>query len=127
MSAAAAAPAAGYCAVCGIAAQMVCTGCRKMFYCDKKHQRQHWKTHKSVCTTLASATPAAAKQHSAKHVLLVHNCGSLGDWYSERLLKHKWLKDCSLGNDICSQCVTIYCSNEPLNAAPRKRRILRTA
>jgi MYND finger len=90
-TAAAAVPAAGYCAVCGLAAQMVCTECRKMFYCDRKHQRQHWKMHKFVCTALASATPAAAKQDSAKHVLLVRNCGSLGDWYFERLLKHKWL------------------------------------
>src|SRR5690242_6812726 len=95
---AAAAPAAGYCAVCGIAAQMVCTGCRTMFYCDRKHQRQHWKTHKSVCTTLASATPAAAKQESAKDVLLIRNCGGLGDWYADRLMKHKWLKGCSSGS-----------------------------
>ena len=27
----------------------LCTNCRKVAYCGKPHQREHWKTHKSEC------------------------------------------------------------------------------
>lgn len=28
---------------------MVCSRCRKVYYCSQEHQKQHWKQHKSVC------------------------------------------------------------------------------
>lgn len=37
------------CAECQQPADLICTGCRMVSYCNKEHQKQHWKEHKSVC------------------------------------------------------------------------------
>ena len=39
----------GSCAVCDKSATLRCAGCRKLFYCDKKHQRDDWAKHKRSC------------------------------------------------------------------------------
>jgi len=36
-------------------AQMVCSGCHGVFYCDKLHQKEHWKLHKPMCQKIAEA------------------------------------------------------------------------
>lgn len=42
----------GPCGFCGKAgASKRCAGCKKVHYCSRAHQQQHWKTgHKGVCT-----------------------------------------------------------------------------
>ena len=44
------------CENCGIAIQRihVCSGCRKVAYCNKQCQRTHWKVHKKTCTYSAT-------------------------------------------------------------------------
>ncbi|CAN0282783.1 unnamed protein product, partial [Ectocarpus sp. 12 AP-2014] len=38
------------CAKCGIGGKSLqCTRCRKVSYCSKECQRQHWKIHKAAC------------------------------------------------------------------------------
>ena len=44
------------CAFCGrlkvsVSAKnlLKCTGCRKVYYCSREHQKSHWKAHKYVC------------------------------------------------------------------------------
>lgn len=37
------------CEVCQKPALHKCGGCHKIYYCDKSHQREHWKQHKSIC------------------------------------------------------------------------------
>lgn len=39
------------CNVCGVADVncLKCSGCQKVFYCCKEHQRQDWKAHKDYC------------------------------------------------------------------------------
>lgn len=39
----------GPCAVCATNATTKCTGCRKVFYCSRDCQRNHWNTHKDLC------------------------------------------------------------------------------
>merc|ERR1712046_188010 len=44
------------CALCGITKDSTecskllrCTGCKKMYYCSREHQKTHWKAHKYIC------------------------------------------------------------------------------
>ncbi|CAL4088943.1 unnamed protein product [Meganyctiphanes norvegica] len=37
------------CGECGAAAGLTCGGCGNIKYCDKDHQRRHWKIHKNEC------------------------------------------------------------------------------
>lgn len=37
------------CAQCNKPAELKCSACKLVAYCDKEHQKQHWKTHKGVC------------------------------------------------------------------------------
>ncbi|XP_046405953.1 SET domain-containing protein SmydA-8-like isoform X2 [Ischnura elegans] len=41
--------AVGKCAMCGLEATLKCSGCRLTYYCDKEHQKSHWKEHKGAC------------------------------------------------------------------------------
>ena len=38
------------CAMCHAGATQCCSSCRSVFYCNRDHQRQHWKVHKIQCT-----------------------------------------------------------------------------
>ncbi|XP_069699805.1 SET domain-containing protein SmydA-8-like isoform X2 [Periplaneta americana] len=40
----------GSCAVCQAQATQCCSGCHSVFYCNRDHQKQHWKVHKTQCT-----------------------------------------------------------------------------
>lgn len=44
------------CENCGVAIKRihVCSGCRKVAYCNSQCQRTHWKTHKKSCSYIAS-------------------------------------------------------------------------
>ena len=44
------------CENCGMIIQRIhiCSGCRKVAYCNKQCQRTHWKTHKKTCTYSAA-------------------------------------------------------------------------
>ena len=42
------------CAVCGVpkyltASMMVCSRCKKAYYCSRQHQKAHWNLHKKTC------------------------------------------------------------------------------
>ncbi|XP_026471009.1 SET and MYND domain-containing protein DDB_G0277331-like [Ctenocephalides felis] len=37
------------CEVCKCKASQRCAGCSLVYYCNKEHQIQHWKTHKKLC------------------------------------------------------------------------------
>lgn len=37
------------CAECQQPADLKCSACKLVAYCCKEHQKQHWKTHKSLC------------------------------------------------------------------------------
>lgn len=38
------------CAKCGSPRDLkACTGCRKIYYCGKEHQKEDWKTHRAEC------------------------------------------------------------------------------
>lgn len=47
----------GDCEVCSTKATQKCAGCQAVYYCSKEHQKQHWKSHKFLCT------PAKIKEH----------------------------------------------------------------
>lgn len=38
------------CAVCETPCADACSGCQKVFYCDREHQKQDWKRHKRECS-----------------------------------------------------------------------------
>ena len=40
------------CAFCLEPADLKCTGCRNVYYCNKEHQKFHWKTHVNDCRGL---------------------------------------------------------------------------
>jgi len=37
------------CPVCSSFANFRCSGCAKVRYCSRDHQKQHWKLHKTDC------------------------------------------------------------------------------
>ncbi|KAF5291573.1 hypothetical protein FQR65_LT01886 [Abscondita terminalis] len=37
------------CEVCKNPANQKCAGCHNVFYCNKEHQKEHWKDHKKQC------------------------------------------------------------------------------
>ena len=37
------------CIICGCYASNVCSRCKKIYYCSKTHQKDHWKSHKLYC------------------------------------------------------------------------------
>lgn len=39
----------GNCSVCNKKTTKVCGRCKIWYYCNKEHQKQHWKVHKSEC------------------------------------------------------------------------------
>jgi hypothetical protein len=40
------------CVVCGGDAKGSCTDCRKVHYCGRKHQADHWETHQDECVKI---------------------------------------------------------------------------
>lgn len=40
------------CSFCSIPSSFICAKCKKVSYCSKSHQQQHWKTHKADCFPL---------------------------------------------------------------------------
>lgn len=40
------------CGVCGVAATLQCSRCKKVSYCGAEHQKSDWKTHKTQCKGL---------------------------------------------------------------------------
>ncbi|KAJ2940348.1 hypothetical protein O0L34_g22 [Tuta absoluta] len=38
------------CAVCLSDAEQKCSGCQAVYYCNREHQKKHWKEHKAQCT-----------------------------------------------------------------------------
>lgn len=52
------------CAVCAAPATQRCSNCRAVRYCDKAHQRAHWKNgHKASCHPYAVATSPELGRH----------------------------------------------------------------
>ena len=43
-------PGSGICATCMRTTHRRCGGCRSVFYCCAECQKQHWKSHKDVCS-----------------------------------------------------------------------------
>ncbi|XP_015588876.1 protein msta [Cephus cinctus] len=37
------------CAVCNVPAVQKCSACKSVFYCNREHQKQHWKSHSKTC------------------------------------------------------------------------------
>jgi hypothetical protein len=50
------------CGVCGVSVETRCSGCSVVGYCSAKHQKLHWKYHKTWCSKLTSGK----RQFSAK-------------------------------------------------------------
>lgn len=49
---------------------MICTGCRKTYYCSREHQSADWRNgHKETCKTGGSPRPAAAVQVAPREIL----------------------------------------------------------
>lgn len=42
-----------YCMKCGVSLR--CARCSKVFYCDKRCQKKHWKFHRQVCGTVTES------------------------------------------------------------------------
>ncbi|CAG9774056.1 unnamed protein product [Ceutorhynchus assimilis] len=47
------------CAECGEKAELKCSGCKLVSYCDKEHQKKHWKEHKNLCRPFEIVQDAA--------------------------------------------------------------------
>ena len=37
------------CAICDKEAVQKCSACKRVRYCSREHQKQHWKEHKKIC------------------------------------------------------------------------------
>jgi hypothetical protein len=55
------------CAKCGCGSIEMprCSGCRRVFYCSKKCQREHWPDHKAACRAWQAELAAAAPKRTA--------------------------------------------------------------
>lgn len=53
------------CAVCKVPAMQLCAGCKSVYYCNREHQKKHWKDgHKNNCATYKlTSTPGTCGQH----------------------------------------------------------------
>lgn len=88
------------CAICVQAASVTCPRCRRVRYCSKEHQKQHWADHKIECQC---------------RIMILKGVNLLGDWVAEKLKKDKLLnrfamtldfdggkKDEDLATQICN-------------------------
>lgn len=51
------------CAQCQQPAELKCSGCKLVTYCSKEHQKQHWKTHKTLCRPFEVQTSPELGRH----------------------------------------------------------------
>ena len=51
------------CAFCKNIAKTRCTGCRKVYYCNKEHQKLDWKIHAKNCSVLKLVKDASGQQY----------------------------------------------------------------
>ncbi|KAK3877376.1 hypothetical protein Pcinc_017909 [Petrolisthes cinctipes] len=50
----------GACGICEVSAHLSCSGCGKVHYCGKEHQRQHWPQHRQQCQPFKLVSSAVA-------------------------------------------------------------------
>jgi tetratricopeptide (TPR) repeat protein len=53
-----------------------CTGCRRVWYCDKECQLQHWATHKSLCNVCLDCDAVLTKIRRCSRCLKAKYCGA---------------------------------------------------
>jgi len=51
------------CVVCGTACKSSCGGCKKVSYCGKTHQKEHWRVHKKECFPLTIQSDPVLGRH----------------------------------------------------------------
>ena len=56
-----------YCGFCGDKANLRCTGCYFIFYCNRNCQQKNFKQHKDICKSL---DPEVEKTKTANIILL---------------------------------------------------------
>ena len=45
----------GPCGFCGSLAEVKCSNCKAIYYCDRNCQKRHWKQHKTACKQIKTA------------------------------------------------------------------------
>jgi tetratricopeptide (TPR) repeat protein len=53
-----------------------CTGCRRVWYCDKECQLQHWATHKPLCNVCLHCDAVLTKIRRCSRCLKAKYCGA---------------------------------------------------
>lgn len=53
----------GECEICKQSCRSHCAGCKRVFYCCKQHQQQHWARHKLVCRPFSIPTQYSSSFH----------------------------------------------------------------
>ncbi|XP_033224422.1 SET domain-containing protein SmydA-8-like isoform X2 [Belonocnema kinseyi] len=51
------------CAMCKSSAKQKCSGCRSVFYCNREHQKLHWKEHSKKCIAFRLAEDEKLGRH----------------------------------------------------------------
>ena len=68
------------CELCGAMENLMkCAGCHSAFYCSKKHQKTHWKSHKQACRLKSAANSSNSASSSTSQVPLPVGSNSVAE------------------------------------------------
>jgi hypothetical protein len=81
------------CPICGSSESLKrCGSCKRVGYCSREHQRQHWKVHRAECTYQSKQqkpqSPSTSPSSSSDMVIVVEIKSGEGSGLTNRMVNH---------------------------------------
>ncbi|POM67231.1 Hypothetical protein PHPALM_16801 [Phytophthora palmivora] len=77
------------CPICGKSESLRrCGSCKRVSYCSREHQRQHWKVHRTVCTYQSKQQEPEEPSTSGDMVVVVEIKSGEGSGLTNKMVNH---------------------------------------